>query len=459
MRQVAAPTRRVELRVSHVWRNEVMSDAVMTVPGPVTLGASDRATFTIPDLGLPPDFAIIRPGARGYVLTLGEGMGGRISIDDATIDVREFVSANATSGFCATPVGPADWGVVELDRTGEHVLFFQFVAASPPLPLAHWRDAELLAPAFAFAVIIHAIFLAASYQLDDGSNALVFPGRANLMTTYLVERPAPEPPPEESKGPAADKDGDKKDVKSSTKGKEGKAGGEGEKRAKDPNVKDEEIDPDLQKGALSDKSRKALEETIHTNIDTTLARMNAMTFGEKQDGDRGQGKGTGFGFGDFPGGTGTKSDSTGRGRGGGGNVDKDFVSHGKIDAGESRAPKGDGGDGSAVKENGVVATGNASGDLGGLTREEIDRIVKSRAGLIRACYQRELNKTRGLGGKLVVRFSIDGAGKVKSSSIDGKSVLRNAEVESCVKRQIMKLEFPAKGSGAVVNYPFIFSQG
>jgi hypothetical protein len=47
---------------------------------------------------------------------------------------------------------------------------------------------------------------------------------------------------------------------------------------------------------------------------------------------------------------------------------------------------------------------------------------------------------------------------VTRAKIDsGKSTLRNATVEECVTRQIIKLKFPAKGGG-FVNYPFIFSQ-
>jgi hypothetical protein len=135
------------------------------------------------------------------------------------------------------------------------------------------------------------------------------------------------------------------------------------------------------------------------------------------------------------------------------------VSQGKIDTGETRAPKGSGGTGSGVKEVAVVGTGTASGDFGGLSREEIDRVVKSRQGLIRACYQKELNRARGLGGKLVVNFVIAADGSVKSTRVDpGKSTLRNEAVESCVRTQIARLRFPAKGGG-VVNYPFVFSQG
>jgi hypothetical protein len=459
-----APGRAIQLRVSHVWRQEVMADAVLTEPAPVTLGSSRRSTLIVPDVGLPPEFAIIRPGARGYVLTLAEGMGGRICVGGEEMEVADFLAgaggdgAAAVGGFRATPIGGADWGVVELDGDGEHVFFFQFATVDPPLPLSHWDDSGLLAPAFAFAIIIHAIFLLISYQLRDGGDLLVFPGRANLMTTYLVKRPPPPEPPEpKTSAPAASTDGDKVKVKSATKGKEGKAGGEGDKpRARDPDAIEEEIDPAIEVGLLKQENRTMIKEVVQHNLDDTLKKFVALS-GDKREGGKGFGKGKGIGVGDAIGGSGTRGDSDGRGRGGGGSADKDFQSQGKIDTGETRAPKGTGGTGS--KEVAVVGIGSPTGDLGGLSREEVERVIKSRSGLIRACYQRELDKTRGLSGKLSVTFTIGADGTVKAARVDpGKSSLRNAEVESCVKRQIQKLRFPAKGGG-VVNYPFIFSQG
>ena len=61
----------VALRTALVWRDEVMDDVVLDKPRPVTVGHSGKTTFTIPDIGLPKRFAIVRPGRRGYVLTLG----------------------------------------------------------------------------------------------------------------------------------------------------------------------------------------------------------------------------------------------------------------------------------------------------------------------------------------------------------------------------------------------------
>ena len=40
-----------------------------------------------------------------------------------------------------------------------------------------------------------------------------------------------------------------------------------------------------------------------------------------------------------------------------------------------------------------------------------------------------------------------------------KSALHNDAVEQCVKSNVNRLRFPAKGGIANVNYPFVFTQG
>ena len=73
----------------------------------------------------------MRPGNRGYLLTLGERMRGTICIDGEEKDVAEFVrrggEGDGPGGFRATPISGKDWGVVDLDETGDYKLFFQFV--------------------------------------------------------------------------------------------------------------------------------------------------------------------------------------------------------------------------------------------------------------------------------------------------------------------------------------------
>jgi hypothetical protein len=122
----------VALRVALIWHDEVMGDVVCDKPQKVTIGHTGTPTFVLPDVGLPKGFAIVRPGNRGYLLTLGDKMRGTICIDGEQKDVGEFVGRGSgepdgPGGFRATPISGRDWGVVDLDESGAYKLFFQFV--------------------------------------------------------------------------------------------------------------------------------------------------------------------------------------------------------------------------------------------------------------------------------------------------------------------------------------------
>jgi hypothetical protein len=140
--KLAAPgrstSRTVALRASLVWHDEVMEDVVLEKPAAVTLGASGTPTFVTPELGLPAKFAILKPGNRGYLLTLGENMRGTICVDGKQQDVADFLRRagddDSRGGFRATPISGRDWGVVELDASGDYKLFFQFVPLDDAQP-------------------------------------------------------------------------------------------------------------------------------------------------------------------------------------------------------------------------------------------------------------------------------------------------------------------------------------
>src|SRR5262249_54051086 len=71
-------------------------------PTQVTLGTTGRCTFVTPGLGLPDRFAMIRPGSRGYLLTLRDGMRGTISIGGLEHSVAEFIGRTQNDGLAAT---------------------------------------------------------------------------------------------------------------------------------------------------------------------------------------------------------------------------------------------------------------------------------------------------------------------------------------------------------------------
>ena len=510
----------VALRTALIWHDEVMNDVVVEKPTKITLGNTGKSTFVIPKLGLPENFAVVRPGNRGYLLTLGEHMRGTLCIDGEEKSVEDFVrrggEGDGPGGFRATPISGKDWGVIDLDESGDYKLFFQFVpldeapqfftkpvmfgglggyllaglvvtvlwllkgfdapeavfrgfgiatAALAVSGLVWWlvrQDGESQA-SFAFSVVLHAALLLMTYQLYNGEDPFVWPGPRSLTGNYLVTRLDPEVPPETkapptvgkvSSEPAAAANKEKQN-NNATKGDQGAAGGKGEKeRASDPDNKDKVGKPP-EVALMTKSNRKVLDDLIDAPVD--LGAFNNL--GYKKSGTLGSGEGQGTGFG--PGiGTGTTRGSKGKGPGGGGNVEGDFQTKaGPIDTGKNR-PGGTcvGKDctGAGPKQV-ALKLEDATGDFSGLSKDEIDRVVKARAGVFRACYQKELNRSPGIGGKLIIHFVIAADGSVKSSATQGGS-LRNDGVESCVKSNIMRLKFPAKG-GAIVNYPFVFTQG
>jgi len=530
----------VALRTALIWHDEVMDDVVIHKPTKITVGSAGKTTFTVPNVGLPKSFAIVRPGNRGYLLTLGERMRGTVCLDGEEKDVQDYVQSNAErGGFAATPISGKDWGVIDLDESGDYKLFFQFVPVDDATAQPFFTRSVLLAGAagyfisllvlagffflrgvttdftlfdseklaeltealfrgwgistaalalggigwwltqqegdqqasFAFSVLLHAALLFMTYQLYDGTNPFVWPGPRSLTGSYLVTRLEPEieEPPKpivatvgqkKDEGAAAPKTPEKP-KNTATKNDEGAAGGKGEtERARDPNAKD--VPPAPPKVALfEDKNRKVLDNIIDRNLATSLDKFTGIKGDEVKRGSLGFGDGTGTGVGTGVG-TGTTRGSNKNGSGGGGNAEGDFVSKkGAIDTGKERPGGGNCAKppcGTSPKEVKVILQ-DAEGDFGGLTAEEINRVVKARAGIFRACYQGELNRNPGLGGKLVVAFQIGGDGIVKSAKISGGSSMRNDNVESCVRSNIMRLKFPAKGGLANVNYPFLFQPG
>ncbi len=514
----------VALRTSLIWHDEVMGDVVIARPTKITLGPGRRSTFIVPDLGLPPEFAIVRPGNRGYVLTLGEHMRGTICLDGQERDVAEIVSrTDGTGGFHATPISGRDWGVIHLDESGDHKLFFQFVPVEEPpqfftramlaagiggfllsslvLTVVWWlndqplgesifRGAGMTAIALAigalgwwtwvqdneqkaslaFSILLHLALLFTTYQLYEGGNPFEWPGSRELTGNYLVTRLEVKPPPEPekpqptgatNKEEAAAANPNPKNLKTATKGDEGASGGKGDtERARAPNARDTKPEPP-KVGFFEDRNRRVLDNIIDRDLKTNIGKFAGID-GPMRRGSMGYGTGTGTGVGDALNGTGTTRGSKKGGPGGGGNVEGDFVTNkGPIDTGTQRPGGtcvGPGCKGAGPREV-KVTIGEMQGDPGGLNAEEINRTVKARGSVFRACYQRELNRSPNIAGKLVVRFKIDGSGVVQGAQVTGGSTLANAAVSECVTGNVMRLKFRAAGGVANVTYPFVFSPG
>lgn len=464
------------LRVAQIWRGEIMDERIVGLEAPVTLGGHGGTTFTTPDLGLPPTFQILRPTDRGWLLTLGTGMAGKLNLGGRQQGVREVAASGVGDGehvdgaagsFRAVAVAPGDWGIVHVDGVGDHTIFFQFVPAEARLPKPLFDDWELLLPAFLFAIICVGTLYAMvrSVYDPDAKYSVVFPREA--LTQYLVVRPAgaaEQPPEEKVEEPQAGTDDGAEDAKpASASGEAGKSGGEGDRpRLRDPDAGDMPSSTDAirrsvrQRGLLQHGDKLAqIGRGMNSNrVGNAMARLK----GPANNGGDGYGTGTGTGVGPGRNGTGTLTRGGGDGPGGGGTAHADIVTQDKIDTGGTRPPRGVAGGKGPSEVKVTVGAGTPDGDFGDLTAEQILKVVMARKSMFQACFERELQRIPNLSGTITVTWRIDGTGTVTMSKLKS-STMNNAAVEGCIVRRVRDLKFPPPSGGnqAIVNFPFVFA--
>jgi len=178
----------------------------------------------------------------------------------------------------------------------------------------------------------------------------------------------------------------------------------------------------------------------------------------------GQGAGMGLkgsgpgGGGDGPGvpfGAGTLDTGWGAGRGGGLGSGSGGPG-GRGTGGRGLGGSGDG-DGTGSSER-KLSAGEASKPGQGLSPGQISRVVMSRMGAFRACYESAVARDPSLKGSVTVGFSVEPGGSVSAASI-GSSSLGNGRVEGCIQRVFTRLKFPTADKPTRASWPFIFKPG
>ncbi len=168
----------------------------------------------------------------------------------------------------------------------------------------------------------------------------------------------------------------------------------------------------------------------------------------------------GLGTGSKPAGDGGGWGTRGTGPGGGGNS----IGIGNLRSGKGGfSGRGDdslGGlcDGRPCKKGHPVTRPGPVRSVGGLEKEEIQRVVGRHLSQVKACFNRELTKDPNLDGKLTMSWVIGGSGLVVTSKV-AEDTVRSPAMSACVKRVVDRMKFPRpRGGGTVsVRYPFLFS--
>jgi hypothetical protein len=239
-----------------------------------------------------------------------------------------------------------------------------------------------------------------------------------------------------------------------------------------------EIKPTTHYGGLSEvlegDTGKEIQNTLKSinTVSAALAGLGSKELvlgggsgtGLKGAGGGGGGTGAGVAFG-----SGTLDTGFGAGRGGG------YGAGGGGPGGAGAGGSGRGGAGGAGGSgNGIGAGGGAAGNpgeqrvavgagasaaRGGLSPEQVRRVVMAHIGAVKACYESAAQVNPGLKGGVTVAWQIDPGGSVTSASV-AQSSLGNPRVEGCITRQVKNWKFPSSDSPTTVaGFPFKFGVG
>jgi hypothetical protein len=447
------------LQVALVWQGKILTYRLCGSRQSVTLGPSPRATLiTPPILGGKHRFAVLVPAKpRGhYRLRLTSAFGGELTIKGAKHDVAAVLAAAVPSKRDANirevDLQPGDKARLTLaDAEGLRIeLRYVEPPAAIPRPKLS-RTEPFFARTTALTTLVLGIFVAAVLVFAPEDN----PPRMVLTAERVAKILPPAPPPLPSP-PSAKKDDDK------TKEESGQM-----KKAKDERGKLGRHDAPAKNTIVTKGDKDILRDKVSKvgllgliGKERPQGSGLAKLFAEERDveqaiaGMHGAPVVAGSGSGGLS--------TTGTGVGGGGTGLGHLYGAGEVDTG-GRASRGRGRGPTLVsrKEREVrldIASGNVD-EGGGLTKEQVARVVRAHQNAIKFCYEKELQRKPTLGGKIEVYWVIVPDGSVEKSKI-AITTMEDGAVEGCIARQVKQWVFPkSDGRTVVQSYPFLFKGG
>ena len=94
---------------------------------------------------------------------------------------------------------------------------------------------------------------------------------------------------------------------------------------------------------------------------------------------------------------------------------------------------------------------------GNLSEAEVRATIVSKQSTFRECYDLGASGQTSFSGTVQLKVSIGATGTVVSVDVL-TSTTKNAQVDSCVTQAVRRIQFPAKGNGAVVAFPIEFGR-
>jgi hypothetical protein len=436
-------------------------------PTVVTIGSAKRVTFITPQLpGFRRRFRLLTPVRDGVRLHLGPGMKGSLTLRGQERQVGDLLAQPAQRRFLRdqgmfrhTELYPGDSARIDLDDAGTLRLHISFCEAPEKVPRPGLVTEPLFVRAFAgtaLALGLLVTFLWLWGEHFGGEELAVSQDRLTRITPVL-DSPKMKAATEKRKEDAAEKARRRQEKEAAETRRaareQGRIGHE-EATAKDtviPKGREDRLREKVAKTGLlaalgnSRPSGSGLARLFDRDDSGEMEQaMNGLAGAQLV---AGKGKG---GLGDL-----------GTGLGGGGTGVGKIQGSGSLDfgSGRGRGRKGPNlgrGREKEVKVGMETGTADASG---GLSKDQIHRVVRAHAAAIRYCFEKELQRQPSLAGKIELYWLIKPSGAVDRIKI-ASSTMGSKAVEGCMERQVRNWQFPRSDSDTIVqSYPFFFFKG
>jgi hypothetical protein len=445
----------IVLRTAATWGTTVLAVRHLDIGESLLVGDVEDALLPRPDGILVAD-SPVRAVNAGWEVNAAGATGGVLYLRG-----REENPADLARSGAPVPIVSGDHGILQY---GALSIFFQFVTAPPKLGTRRRIDwVFVLAFLFALLSIGGGLFLIALLTTPRSIGKPIELTSANdLAVKFHVDEPPPVVPSEAKKDAGGGANAPaKKDKKESGGGKKAKGaeGALGRNADQDHTEMPGEVKQNL--GGMSEVLSSDVGQEVQKTLGTISSVAEALGGLGSQNVVLGRGAGLGFkgggpgGGGDTEGvpfGSGTMDTGWGPGKGGG------FGSgNGTGGPGGGRGHGRGEGSGDGTGEH-KIAGSEAPEPGHGLTQAQVARVVMSRFGAFRACYEAASSREPNLSGGVTVAFGITPGGDVSGARVSSSS-LSNPRVEGCILRQFSRLRFPTADKPTNASFPFIFKPG
>jgi hypothetical protein len=461
-----------KLQVVYDWRERRLVQRLLDRDQSITFGTGPRAALVAPEgqhdhLGRDPwpgRMPLLRPARGGHHLRLVPAMTGRLHLQGQMVDIGSLFTAPAPKRWFGraalhreVTLQDGDSAEIVVDAVNQLRITISFVEAPEQLPRPRVVEPLLFKTAF---WTINAILSALIVIIFFGSRVPPFTPRLDISPERLakiappvreIDRAAREKEARARAEAEARRKRQEREAAMSRKAKEteGKLGrAEADRK--------ETVMPRGREDVLREKVSKTGLLAIIGSSRPQSSGLGKLLSQESSDVEQAL---TGLQGAKLAVGKGSQGlGIAGTGLGGGGTSFGRIQGSGNLDVGAGRGRGRRGPNLGSGKERQVsvgLETGSPDAE-GGLSKEQIMRVVRAHAAAIRYCYDKELQRAPHLAGRIDIAWTVRANGTVDRARI-AKSAMNNPAVEGCMVRTLKSWQFPKADADTIIqSFPFFF---